>query len=89
MFIGVSLHLKIRFTGHYAGPNFAGFKCPDFHIRWIQLVVELFEVFFLNLLVFMRLRLCLITLWLVSNVFVANRNFDTVFLHLQVWMCAS
>ena len=45
MFVVVSLHVKIRFTGHYAWPNFAGFKCPDFHIRWIQLVVELFKFF--------------------------------------------
>ena len=22
------------------GPSFAGFNCPDFHIRWIQLVVD-------------------------------------------------
>ena len=39
------MHLKISFTGHYAWPNFAGFNCSDFHIRWIQLVVEFFQVF--------------------------------------------
>ena len=83
------MHLKISFTGHYAWPNFAGFNCSDFHIRWIQLVVEFFKFLFFLSLCFHALRLCLITLWLVSNVFVANRNFDTVFLHLQVWMCAS
>ena len=30
---------------------FAGFNCPDFHIRWIQLVVDFFVAFFVSFVV--------------------------------------
>ena len=46
MFLRVSLHLKIIFTGQCTWPTFRWIRCPEFLIRWIQLVVDFFVAFF-------------------------------------------
>ena len=45
MFLRVSLHLKIIFTGQCTWPTFRWIRCPEFLIRWIQLVVDFFVAF--------------------------------------------
>ena len=58
------------------GLSFAGFNCPDFHIRWIQLVVD----FLLHFLIACAVTLFVHRKFLRLKIILIGPNFD---LHIR------